>query len=85
MHVVAEAMTIQAAPSASLSRLLSSIYSRLPDNRNIGLISDSFRMRRSTTAWGADIALNTVILYQDLPSSRLDKRFRSPELTPASE
>lgn len=85
MHVIAEAMTIQAATSASLSRLLSSIYSRLPDNRNIGLISDLFRMRRSTTAWGADIALDTVILYQDLLSSRLDKRFRSPELTPASE
>jgi len=39
MHVVAEATTIQAATSASLSRLLSGIYFRLPDNRNIGLIS----------------------------------------------
>lgn len=38
MHVVAEAMTIQAATSASLSRLLSSIYFRLPDNPNVGLI-----------------------------------------------
>lgn len=42
-------------------------------------------MMRSITAWGADITLDTVILYQDLLSSRLDKRFRSPELTPASE
>ncbi len=39
MHVVAEAMTIQTASSASLSRLLHSIYFRLSDNPNIGLIS----------------------------------------------
>ena len=39
MHVDAEAMTIQAATSVSLSRLLPGIYSHLTDNRNNGHIS----------------------------------------------